>query len=354
MTLREAFERHGPPGAVGLIAREGDVEVVAFGAAERDSLFRIASITKPITAAAVMLLVDEGRIALDDPIERLVPELASPVVVRTPESPVHDVVKVVRPILVADVLDSRAGWGFPSDFSLPAVQLVFQEVFTWGRSEPFASSQEWIDGLARVPLLYQPGEAWLYNVCSDLQGVLIERASGLELDNFLAERIFEPLGMRDTAFHVPAAKRSRLVPAYAADGEPLPDDVPSWPPGFASGAGGLVSTADDWLRFGRMLLAGGGGLLSRESLDRMTTNHLTEAQRSAAHLFLEGEGWGFGGSVRADGRYGWVGGSGTSAHVLPATGTVAILLTQVQMAGPTPAPLMRDFWAVADAGTDTA
>ena len=330
-----------------LVARGDDVDVVAIGEVERDSLFRVASITKTVTAAAVLLLVEDGAVALDDPIARFLPELAAPVVVRAPESDPGDVVPIARPILVEDILTFLAGWGFPSDFSLPAVQLLSSEVMAWGRPEPFASSQEWVDGLARVPLLRQPGEAWLYNTCSDLQGVLIERASGGTLADFLAERVFVPLGMTDTAFFVPEAKRARLAPVHTADGGPGHDDVPYAEPGFASGAGGLVSTADDWLRFGRMLLADGGGLLSPESVRRMTSNHISRAQSDEAAIFLEGEGWGYGGSVRADGRFGWVGGSGTTAHILPASGTVAILLTQVPMTGPTPTPLMRDFWAAA-------
>ena len=126
-------------------------------------------------------------------------------------------------------------------------------------------------------------------------------------------------------------------------------DAGHWrePPVFPSGAGGLVSTLADWNRFGQMLLADGGGLVSPDSVRLMTTDHLTREQREASTLFLEGAGWGFGGSVEPDGRYGWVGGTGTSAHVQPSTGTVAVLLTQVQMGGPTPPPVMRRFWEYA-------
>src|SRR5207247_878995 len=156
-------------------------------------------------------------------------------------------------------------------------------------------------------------------------------------------RIFEPVGMTDTGFHVPGTKLDRLPPHHGAD--LAPPDAGLWtaPPLFPSGAGGLVSTLADWHRFGRMLLAGGDGLLSPESVRLMTTDHLTQEQRDASTLFLEGAGWGFGGAVAADGRYGWVGGTGTTAHVAPATGTIAILFTQVQMSGPTPTPFMRQF-----------
>jgi CubicO group peptidase (beta-lactamase class C family) len=332
------------PGAAALVARGDAVEVAAAGELVPDSVVRIASITKPITAAAVMLLVDEGRVALADPIARWLPELAAPQVVRTPEGPLDDVVPAARPITVEDVLTSRAGWGFPAEFSLPAVAELFAKLPVFG---PRLTPDEWVATLASVPMLHQPGEAWLYNTCSDLQGVLIARVSGQPLPEFLAERVFEPLGMTDTGFHVPAGKRDRLPEHHGFVFE-LPDAV-LWtaPPVFPSGAGGLVSTVADWHRFGRMLLAQGEGLLSREAVRLMTTDHLTHAQRAASTLFLEGAGWGFGGSVEADGRYGWVGGTGTTAHVAPATGTVGVLLTQVQMTGPTPTPLMREFWRYA-------
>src|SRR5262249_51941039 len=203
------------PGAVGLVARGDRVEVAAAGAADvdgtspmaRDSIFRIASITKPITAAAVMMLVEDRRIGLEDPVGPWLPELASPVVVRTPAGPVDDVVPAVRPVTVADLLTFRAGYGFPSDFSLPAVGLLVSEL---GQGPPrpqlVAAPDDWMAALSRIPLLHQPGQAWLYNTCSDIQGVLIARASGRPLPEFLAERLFEPLGMADTGFAVPPGK----------------------------------------------------------------------------------------------------------------------------------------------------
>jgi CubicO group peptidase (beta-lactamase class C family) len=353
------------PGAVALLARGDDVEVEAIGALDvegsapmaRDSLFRIASLTKPITAASVLMLVEDGRIALDDPVSRWLPELASPVVVRTPQSPLDDVVPARRPITVFDLLTGRAGYGWPSDFSLPAVQALFT-VQTDGREVQLRPEpDEWLAQLARIPLLYQPGEAWLYDTCSDLQGILIARVSGQPLPQFLEERVFAPLGMRDTGFVVPSAQRHRFTSYYRrgegglvlADG---PDGQFSHLPAFPEGSGGLVSTVDDWFRFARMLLDGGGELLSPEAVRQMTTDHLTAAQREIGALFLEGQGWGYGGSVDiaatdpwiVPGRYGWVGGSGTSAHIIPGRGTVAILLTQVGMDSPVPSTLMRDFW----------
>jgi CubicO group peptidase (beta-lactamase class C family) len=281
--------------------------------------------------------VDEGRLVLDDPIARWLHELAAPQVVRTPESPVDDVVPATRPVTVEDILTFRAGWGFPSDFSLPAIVELFEKLPVFEVRE---TPDDWLATLASVPMLRQPGEAWLYNTCSDIQGVLIARVAGQPLPEFLAERLFEPLGMTDTGFHVPAEKRDRLPAALDAG-------LSMEPRIFPSGSGGLVSTLGDWHRFGRMLLADGGGLLSAESVRLMTTDHLSQEQRDASTLFLEGAGWGFGGAVAADGRYGWVGGTGTSAHVVPSTDTVGVLLTQVQMTSPTPPPLMREFWRYA-------
>ena len=359
------------PGAVGLIARGDRVEVQAVGCTgidgtypmARDSIFRIASITKPITAAAVMMLVEDGQITLDDPVAPWLPELASPAVVRTPAGPVDDVVPAIRPITVADLLTFRAGYGFPSDFSLPAVRLLVSEL-KQGPPQPqlVVAPDEWMAALARIPLLRQPGEAWLYNTCSDILGVLIARVSGRPLPEFLAERLFGPLGMADTGFEVPASKLDRFTSYYRtgpAGGLELVDAPGGqWSnlPAFPSGAGGLVSTVDDWHRFARMLLAGGslGGrqLLSAASVQQMTTDQLTPSQHDASRLFLEGQGWGFGGSVDVEaidpwnvtGRYGWVGGTGTAAHVTASTGAVAVLLSQLELVGPTPPALMREFW----------
>jgi CubicO group peptidase (beta-lactamase class C family) len=376
--LRDVLETHvsngSVPGAVGLVARGDRVEVQVVGSVDiegtspmaRDSIFRIASITKPITAAAVMMLVEDGRIALDDPVGRWLPELASRTVVRTPGGPVDDVVPAVSPITVVDLLTFRAGYGFPSDFSLPAIGLLFSEL-KQGPPQPqlVAAPDEWMAALSRIPLLHQPGDAWLYNTCSDIQSVLIARVSAQPLPEFLAERLFEPLGMVDTGFEVPAGKLDRFTSYYQTDpagGLELvdaPDGQWSSLPVFPSGAGGLVSTVDDWHAFARMLLADGTvdgrRLLSPASVREMTTDQLTQSQRDASRLFLEGQGWGFGGSVDVEaidpwnvpGRYGWVGGTGTAAHITASTGAVTILLSQLAMAGPIAPALMRDFWRYA-------
>ncbi|MGW4201715.1 serine hydrolase domain-containing protein [Streptomyces sp. NPDC004726] len=373
--LRDVLTSHTSkgtvPGAVGLVARGDRIEVRTAGSVDidrsapmaRDSIFRIASLTKPIVAAAVMTLVDDGRLGLYDPVAEWLPELTSPMVVRTPRSPVDDVVPAARPITVFDLLTARAGYGYPADFTLPAVQSLFTEL---RQTPPLPDNvpppDEWTAALSRIPLLHQPGDAWLYNTTSDIQGVLAARASGRTLPELLAERLFEPLGMSDTGFGVPPAKLGRLTSLYRPDefgGLVLwdaPDGQWSHVPKFPSGGGGLVSTADDLHSFARMLLADGTAdgrrVLTPESVRLMTTDHLTPSQRAASHTFLHGQGWGFGGSVDVEpidpwnipGRYGWVGGTGTAAHVVPSTGTVTILLTQVALTGPTSPQLMRDFW----------
>lgn len=334
----------------------------------RDTIFRIASITKPITAAAAMSLLDEGRLELDAPVTRWLPELAEPKVLREPSADIEDVVAADGPITVHQVLNSTCGHGFPGS-AAPIIPTLMGEL---GQGSPdpgrLAAPAEWMRRLARIPLLHQPGAGWTYNTSSDILGVLIARAAQAPLEQVLAERIFDPIGMRDTGFHVPADKLDRLATWYmAAPGGP--DEPPaltaldaapgywSTPPAFPSGAAGLVSTADDWLAFARMLLGGGttaGGrrVLSAEAVRRMTSDQVSPQARESAWLFLGGRSWGYGGSVdlgtkrgHVPGRYGWVGGTGTSGHVTLAAGTAQVLMTQLQLAGPADEAVMGDFWS---------
>lgn len=375
MNLQALLESHvgALPGAVGIVAHGDRVETaaagaMAFGGAPMtvDSIFRLTSITKPITAATLLMLVDDGRLALDDPVRRWLPELAHPVVVRTPAAPVDDVVPAARPITVFDLLSSQAGWGFPADFSLPAVRLLSAVQRDGREPQSFPEPDEWLAELAAVPMLYQPGESWLYDTCSALQGVLIARVTGEPLPDIVAARLLEPLGMTDTGYVVPPAKLDRFTTYYGQDLSPADHPRGQWStsPAFPLGSGGMVGTAPDWLAFARMLLSGGLAaagrrLLSAESVRLMTTDHTTPAHREIGAPFLRGHGWGFGGSVdRADGgtpaepwevpgRYGWVGGSGTSAYLVPTTGDVAVLMTQVAVESPIPLRCMQDFWRYA-------
>ncbi|WP_328295490.1 beta-lactamase family protein [Kineococcus sp. NBC_00420] len=351
--LLESFVRSGTvAGAVALVERDGRREVAVAGVADlatgrlltRDTPFRYASITKPLVAAATMTFVDDGALRLDDPIERWLPELRGVRVLRTPDADLDDTVALQRPQSVEDLLTSRCGWGFPSSFEGEWVQSLFPLQPGLEISLPPAP-QEWLTALAALPLRHQPGEGWLYNTSFDLLGILLARVGGADLGEVLRTRLFGPLGMRDTAF---SAAPDRLPAAYrlGADGLDLFDASDgrwSSPPRFLSGAGGLVGTLDDWSRFAHELLA--PRLLSPDAVRAMTTDHLIDAQRLEGEVFLEGEGWGFGGSVHpVTGRYGWVGGSGTSAHVVPARGTTGILLTQTAMDSPVPPTFLREFW----------
>jgi CubicO group peptidase (beta-lactamase class C family) len=227
---------------------------------------------------------------------------------------------------------------------------------------------EWVRRLGQLPLMAQPGELWMYNTGSDVLGVLLARASGQPLEAFLSERLFEPLGMKDTGFSVPEASLDRLATSYWTDptsGKLTVYDAAvggqwSRPPAFPSGAGGLVSTIDDYLTFGQMLLSHGKHgqerILSRLSVELMTTDQLTPEQKAGPSIvsgFLDGHGWGFGVSVTTHrdniaavpGRYGWDGGLGTSWYGDPREEMITILMTQCSFAAP--APPNVTFWTAA-------
>ncbi len=359
-TLQEVLDEQcragAVPGAVALVATGDDVEVACAGVRAvdgepmtRDALFRIASITKPIVAAATMALVERGRLTLDESVERLLPKLAEPVVLRAVDGPVDDVVPAERPITVRDLLTFQAGHGFPPNFDAPVVGLLMGELLQ-GPPQPqrVPPPDEWMARLARIPLLHQPGKGWTYNAGSDILGVLLARAEGTSLGDVLTDTIFDPLGLRDTGFA--AVEVDRLASYYrrGATGAGLelvdgPDGQWSSLPEFQSGAGGLVSTVDDWCTFGRMLLAGGEHdgrrVLAADSIEQMMTSH---AEAGPDNPFLQGQGWGFGGSVDLDesapwnvpGRYGWIGGTGTAGYVIPSRGVVSVWLAQVELGGP--------------------
>jgi CubicO group peptidase (beta-lactamase class C family) len=370
------------PGLVALVNIRGETVVEAIGTQafggtpmKRDTIFRIASMTKPVIAAATLILVEECKLRLDDPVDDFLPELANRRVLKSLESEVDDTVPANRPISVRDLLTFTFGAGalmvWPPKY--PIQKAAREAGLAPGPFPLDISGDEFMKRLGTLPLLYQPGERWLYHTGSDVLGVLIERASGQTLEAFLQARLFEPLGMRDTSFHVPAGKLERLASAYMMDREKKElvffDDAKNsrWskPPPFASGGGGLVSTVDDFHAFYRMILNKGlpggsqGGsrgrerIPSRPSIELMTSDQLTPSQKVGAELFFGvGASWGMGGAVvtrRTDlcttpGRYGWDGGYGTSAHLDPAEDVVGILMTQRTMDSPVPPRVFRDFW----------
>src|SRR5438105_5471024 len=268
--------RGAAPGIVTLVSRRGEVHVEAIGAQavggdpmRRDALFRISSMTKPITAAATMILVEECTLRLDEPVDRLLPELADRRVLKRLDGPLGDTVPAKRPITVRDLLTFRMGFGqmmAPPD-TYPILQAANEQQIGMGPPSPSSmpAPDEWMRRLGQLPLMHQPGEKWMYNTGSDVLGVLIARASGQPLETCLRERLFEPLGMKDTSFSVPAASLDRLATSYwtyPASGELVVYDEAeggqwSREPAFPSGAGGLVSTVDDYLAFGQMMLSQG-------------------------------------------------------------------------------------------------
>lgn len=375
--LAPYVERDEVPGLVASVLREGreealplGVQTLGKGAMERDSIFRIASMSKPITAAAVMILVEEGKLKLDEPVDRLLPELAHRKVLKRLESQLDDVEPAKRAITVDDLLTFRAGFGLLMDppGTYPIQKATDELGFTVGPPQPTAvpAPDEWMRRLGTLPLLHQPGEQWRYNTGADVLGVLVARASGKPFDVFLRERLFEPLAMPDTDFSVPASKLDRLGTVYFIDPKTKarqvmdgPEGQWSKPPAFPSGAGGLVSTAADVQRFGAMLLRHGTlgrtRVLSPESVKLMTTDKLTAHNKSFTTFtpgFFDHYGWGYGMAVvtskdelgLSSGSFGWFGGMGTTWHADPSKQMSAVLLTNQALSSPEMPPVFKAFY----------
>ena len=366
------------PGLVALVSRRGETHVEAIGRQSfesdtpmrRDTIFRIASMTKPITAAATLILVEQCKLRLDDPVDDLLPELANRRVLKSLAGPVDDTVPAKRPISLRDLLTFTFGLGavmvWPAKY--PIQKAMADVGLAPGPSQPHFSADDFMKRLGSLPLVHQPGERWLYHTGADVLGVLIARASGQSFGDFLHDHLFEPLGMRDTGFQVPADKLGRLASAYMMDPQKKEliffDDSRNsrWskPPSFAAGGSGLVSTVDDYLAFCSMMLNKGlhgrDRILSRPAVELMMSDQLTPEQRQGTELFFgHGASWGMGGAVvtrRTDlsttpGRYGWDGGYGTSGHLDPAEDMIGILMTQRMMDLPRPPRVFTDFWTSA-------
>jgi CubicO group peptidase (beta-lactamase class C family) len=373
------IERGELTGLITLVARRGEVHADAIGSVTADgappgpdTIFRIASMSKPVAAVAAMILVEECRLRLDDPVDELLPELADRQVLRRLDGPLDETVPGERPIRVRDLLTFTMGLGLvlAPPGTVPIAEALADPNLGQGPPAPdgTAGPDEWLARLGQLPLARQPGAAWLYNTGADVLGVLISRAAGQGLEAFLAERIFGPLGMRDTGFSVPAGDIGRLATSRATDaasGELVVYDEAaggqwSHPPAFPSLAGGLVSTLSDYYRFADLLRAGGrhgdGRLLSRRSVELMTSDQLTGAQKAAGGLgagFFDSLGWGFCMSVvtrrtgpQSVGTYGWDGGLGTCWRNDPAEDMTMILLTQQMWPSPAGPPVAADFWTL--------
>lgn len=359
------------PGVVTALARHGRVEVSTFGATavggppmRRDTIFRIASLTKPVTAVGALTLVEQCRLRLDEPIDPVVPELADRRVLVRPDGPLSETVPAERPITTRDLMTLTMGIGAAMTPCPIGTAMAETGVQIMQDPSPL-TPDEWLSRLGELPLMHQPGAAFAYDVGTTVLGILVERISGQSLAAFLRERVLDPLRMTDTDFHVPAGKRDRLATSYRTDpatGRLQAHDGPAHsrfaaPPALLSGSGGLVSTAEDYLTFCRMLLAGGRHgterILSRAAVDLMTSDQLTPAQRADAAPFLDRwTSWGLGltvgiargGIYSRPGRFGWTGGTGTSAYSDPGEDLVGILLTQRHMDSPEPARIFDDFW----------
>jgi CubicO group peptidase (beta-lactamase class C family) len=368
--LREVAARHvgdtNVPGLVALVAHGDEVHVEALGRlavggrpVARDSLFRIASVSKPLTAAATLAVVEEGLLGLEEPVDGLLPELARRRVLVRPDGPLDETVPAARAITTRDLLTFTFGFGmalemFMSPTPWPVARADRQlGLATLGPPDPSVQpdADTWIARLGTLPLLAQPGERWLYNTGASVLGVLLARATGQSFGAVLRTRVFEPLGMRDTMFWT--ADTDRLATAY----RPTPDGLVVWdepdgtwsrPPAFEDGAGGLLSTADDLYAFARMLRDGGAPVLSAESARAMTTDQLTAAQKARGGLgpdFFADRSWAFCQAVYAGGAFGWDGGFGSSWLVDPVHDRIVIVLTQRAFESPELPAVHRDIRA---------
>jgi CubicO group peptidase (beta-lactamase class C family) len=356
------------PGYVAAVRIGGRTEVRAGGrmAVETDSppmsedtLFRIASITKPMGGALTLSLIQDGMLTLDDPAARWLPELASPRVLLSPGAPLDQTTEAQRPITVRHLLTQTAGWGAVLEQSPLQAAMLEQDLFPNPLTPPM-SGDEFVARLAGLPLAFQPGDGWLYDTSTDVLGVLLTRATGQPLSDLMAERVTGPLGLASTSFW--AEDAGRLATAYRPGPGGLevldpPDGGFASPPPFEELSSGLVSTASDVLRFFCAMADGGGPVLSAESVALMTADALTDVQRrQALPIVGPGGSWALATAVdveaaepwMAPGRWGWTGGTGTTAHADPARGTVSVLLTQRAMTSPLDG--FGDFWtAVAEA-----
>ena len=334
-------------GAVGLVARRGKVAYLESwglrdmgrGASmETDAIFRIYSMTKPITSVAVMLLFEEGRFFLNDPVGRYLPELRALEVALPPDSASGErITRRTRPITIRDLLRHTSGlsYGFFSD---TYVDSLYREAGVLSRDSTLA---QMVTTLASLPLLYEPGTRWHYSVSTDVLGRLVEVVSGMPLDQFFDERILDPLGMHDTEFYVDEARRDRLARMYRHDrnGNLMPGDSTGFlrKPSFLSGGGGLTSTASDYVRFAQMLLNGGEldgvRLLGTKTVELMTANHLNDSQRIASFGFGLGVSvrreLGAGGTQGSLGEYGWGGLAGTTFWVDPEEELIGVFMVHI-------------------------
>lgn len=355
--MQKFVEQGKYPGILALVWRAGKVvSCEAVGTCDlsrpapirRDTIFRLASMSKPITSVAALVLIEEGRLRLEDPIRRWLPEAADLTVLRTPQSEIDDVVPLERQPTIFDLMTHTSGiaWTKGPDFPVTRAMVEAAGMTPFVPFDP----DTLVKRVCSVPLMRQPGSGWSYGLSTDLLGVVIARASNSSLPEILRRRVLEPIGMVDTGFFVPQEKLDRLSVAYDLNAQgqlTVQDDARTgfWTrqPVFPSGGGGLVSTTDDYLAFAAMLLnkgrVGKERILSEESVKLMTSNQLPTPQLRAFDPrvdFLQGQGFGLGVSItlverqnrRRPGSFSWPGGYGTTWFADPQQELIALWMTQ--------------------------
>jgi CubicO group peptidase (beta-lactamase class C family) len=350
--LRQEIAKGKIPGAVALVARKGRIAYhEAFGARDpatrapmtRDAIFRIYSMTKPVTSVAIMMLQEEGRLVLNDPVSKFLPKLTKlQVAVEKKDAsgqPTLELMPAQREITIHDLLRHTSGFTYGGRTTNLTVKEAYAREGVDARD---LTNAELVDRLAKVPLAHQPGTAWEYSRSVDVLGRVVEVISGKSLGGFFADRIFRPLGMKDSGFSVPQAQQGRLAQAFPIDpatGDKIALIDVTTPPRYESGGGGAVSTTDDYVRFAQALLNGGrldrARLLGRTTVAFMASDHLGPI---SATIRRPGYTFGLGFQVRKDvgldgqsgsiGEYGWAGAGGTYFWVDPKEQVVAILMTQ--------------------------
>ena len=350
--LRQEIAKGKIPGAVALVARKGRIAYhEAFGARDpatrapmtRDAIFRIYSMTKPVTSVAIMMLQEEGRLVLNDPVSKFLPQLTKlQVAVEKKDAsgqPTLELVPAQREITIHDLLRHTSGFTYGGRTTNLTVKEAYAREGVDARD---LTNAELVDRLAKVPLAHQPGTAWEYSRSVDVLGRVVEVISGKSLGGFFADRILRPLGMKDSGFSVPQAQQGRLAQAFPIDpatGDKIALIDVTTPPRYESGGGGAVSTTDDYVRFAQALLNGGrldrARLLGRTTVAFMASDRLGPI---SATIRRPGYTFGLGFQVRKDvgldgqsgsiGEYGWAGAGGTYFWVDPKEQVVAILMTQ--------------------------
>jgi CubicO group peptidase (beta-lactamase class C family) len=354
-SIREACDKGVLAGAVTLVWQRGEVlqvneigyrDIDANLPMQRDTIFRIASMTKPVTVAAALCLVDEGRLSLSDPVTKWLPEFADMRVLTDLRGSLENTVRARRPITIDDLMTHRSGLAY--QFSVPGpIARAYARL-------PLRQDQDrWLAELAKLPLVHQPGEQLTYSHATEVLGIILSRIEGRPLHEILTERIFAPLGMTDTGFFLTPQSRRRAATMYQLDADNrLKHDVmgpaPIAPPPFCQGGAGLWSTVDDYLRFAQMLLQfgelDGTRVLSEDAVRTMRTDRLTAEQKKIPFLgmpYWVGRGFGLNLSVVTDpersaplfgpggvGSFTWPGAYGTWWQADPTNDLILIYLIQ--------------------------